>query len=131
MEEPGVDEGLQRLTVVIDGSADTDDSELADLAGQLRRQLLELDVESVDLARSDEVPDGAKPLDVVSVGALVVTLASGTLKAVVLLMDRWLQHRPVRGVKVTIGDDSIELTDASEAAQQRLVHAFVERHTES
>jgi hypothetical protein len=127
----GRDDGLHQVTVVLDGGPGTDEAEVAKLAGQLRRQLLGLDVESVELARTGDVPSGAKPLDPVSVGALVVTLAAGALKAVVAVVDLWLRHRPVRGVRLTIGRDTIEITDASEAAQQRLVEAFVDRHTES
>jgi hypothetical protein len=56
------------LTVVLDGGSDTDAPELAELTGQLRRRLLELDVERVELVRSAEVPVRAKPLDAVSIG---------------------------------------------------------------
>jgi hypothetical protein len=124
-----VDGDVQRLTVVLDGAAETDAHEVTDLTGQLRRQLLGLEVEAVEPVRNDDVPDGAKPLDAVSVGALVVTCTSGALRAVVMLVDKWLAHRPVRGAKLTIGDDSIELTDVSAADQQRLLQAFVDRNS--
>lgn len=116
------------MMVVLDGGTDTDAPELARLTGQLRGQLLELSVDTVELERSEEIPEGAKPLDPVTIGALVVTLGPAVLEAAVALVDRWLAHRPVRSAKLTIGGDSIELTQATAADQQRLVEAFVARH---
>jgi hypothetical protein len=131
MAVKGGDGHVQQVTVVIDGGPGTDDREVAELTSQLRRRLLELEVESVELERGGAIPEGAKPLDPTSIGALVVTLTTAVLPAALALVDTWLQHRPVRGVKVTIDGDSIEMTDASEAAQQRLLKAFVERHVGS
>lgn len=125
------DGGGRRLMVVLDGGSDTDAPELAELTGQLRRQLLELDVETVELARSAEVPEGAKPLDAVSLGALVVTAGPGMVTAVVGLVRKWLAHRPVRSAKLTIDGDSIELSGATAAEQERLIAAFVDRHNRS
>jgi hypothetical protein len=127
--ERRVDGGGRRLTVVLDGGTDTDARELAELTGQLRRQLLELDVETVELARSTEVPEGAKPLDAMSRGVLVVTAGPGLLKAVVGLVGEWLAHRPVRSAKLTIDGDSIELSDATAAEQEQLLAVFVDRHS--
>jgi hypothetical protein len=53
--------GAERLTLAVAGGPDTDDAELAELTGQLRRRLLELEVESVEPLRSTKVPPGAKP----------------------------------------------------------------------
>lgn len=114
--------------VVLDGGSDTDALELAELTGQLRRQLLELDVETVEPVRSAEVPEGAKPLDAMSIGALVVAAGPGVLKAVVGLVGEWLAHRPVRSAKLTIDGDSIELSDATAAERKQLIAAFVDRH---
>jgi hypothetical protein len=116
------------MTVVLEGGSDTDAAELARLTGQLRGQLLELDVETVELARGEEIPEGAKPLDPVTIGALVVTVGPAALEAAVALVDRWLSHRPVRSAKLTIAGDTIELTEATAADQQRLVDAFIARH---
>jgi len=91
--------------------------------------LLELDVETVELVRSTDVPEGAKPLDAVSIGALVVTAGPGLLKTVVELVGKWLARRPVRGAKLTIGGDTIELSEATAAEQQQLIAAFVDRHS--
>src|SRR5437879_1325102 len=96
--------GLERRILVLEGDTDTDAEELTALTAQLRWRLLELDVESVESVREGEVPLGAKPIDVVSVGAIVVMLSTAAVPAVVRLMEGWLQ-RPVLRIKVTIGGD--------------------------
>jgi hypothetical protein len=106
--------------------ADVDEQELADLVGQLRRRVLELDVDDVRPAPADtDVPDGAKSGALVAVAALVVSLAPSVLRSVLHLVETWMQHRPVRTVKVDIGGRVLELGRASAEQQQRLVEAFL------
>ena len=64
---------------------DADQPELAELTTWLRQELLELDVESVASVKMGDIPLGAKGLEAVGIGALVVNLAqsTGMLKAVV------------------------------------------------
>jgi hypothetical protein len=119
---------METLTVILDGGPDTDTEELAHLAEQLRRRLLELDVEAVDLVRTDDIPMGAKPIQAFSVGALAVTAAAGTVKAVVDLIRVWLKARPVRSAKITLDGDSLELVGASTADLESLARAFIDRH---
>ncbi|WP_405467485.1 hypothetical protein [Streptomyces canus] len=61
-------------------------------------------------------------------GALVVTAAPIALRAVMRLLETWIQHRPVRTVSVKIGEDSLEMQGVSSAEQGRLIDAFVARH---
>jgi hypothetical protein len=121
-------EAPSHLTLVVDGGSNTDAQEVSALTAQLRQRLLELDVERVELVRSSDIPIGAKPVDAVTIGALTVTLAPALVQAVVELVKSWLGSRPVRSAKVTIDGDSIELTHASQADQDRLTQAFVDRH---
>lgn len=122
------DTASSQLTVVVDGGLDSDDREVSELTGHLRDRLLELDVERVELIRETDVPEGAKPVDAVTVGALAVTLTPSIVQAVVELIKSWVGSRPVRGAKVTIDGDSIELTNVTEEDQERLTRAFIERH---
>ncbi|MEU5212696.1 hypothetical protein [Streptomyces sp. NPDC020742] len=118
--------GVSRLTLDLAGASDTDAEELQSLAAQLRRALLELDVEDVQLARGAEAPpEGAKPGEAVAVGALVVTAAPLLVRQVLQLVDTWLRNRPLRSVKVEFDGGSIELGHASAEDQRRLIDAFV------
>ncbi|WP_329172331.1 hypothetical protein OG754_10345 [Streptomyces decoyicus] len=118
--------GVSRLTLDLTGASDTDADELQSLGEQLRRALLELDVEDVQLARQGAAaPEGAKPGEVIAVGALVVTTVPLLVRQVLQLVDTWLRHRPLRSVTVEIDGDTIELGNASAEDQRRLIDAFV------
>jgi hypothetical protein len=119
------------LGVELVGARDSDAEELACLTGLLRRELLQLDVEEVRLARSAaETPLLAKSGEAVAVGALVVTAAPLLVPQVVKLIDTWLRNRPLRTVKVELDGRSIELGHASAEDQQRLIDAFINASTQ-
>lgn len=122
------DEAVQ-LTLALSGGTDSDARELDLLTAQLRQRLLELDVTSVNAVRSDEIPAGAKPVDPITIGALLVTLTPAVLQAVVSLVETWSAHRRVGNVKLTIDGDSIEF-DADPVLRQRAVELFLEKHAE-
>ncbi|MEU1601457.1 hypothetical protein ABZ468_54665 [Streptomyces sp. NPDC005708] len=118
----------RRMNLVLTGGPDSDQDELDALTFQLRDRLLELDVDRAELHRSGAVPPGSKPGEVVAVGALVVTMAPIALRAVMRLLETWIQHRPVRTVSVTIGEDSLDVQGVSSAEQRRLIDAFIATH---
>ncbi|GAA3159747.1 hypothetical protein GCM10010451_04410 [Streptomyces virens] len=123
-----VSRGTQRMRLVLTGQRDGDQEELDELTLRLRERLLELDVDDVEPVRSEDVPDGAKPVDAIAVGALAVTLAPIALRSVLDLVRTWIENRPVRTVALTLGEDSLELEAVSAADQQRLIDAFLAAH---
>jgi hypothetical protein len=118
----------ERMRLVLAGGQDSDQEELDQLTAQLRERLLELDVDDVEPVRSGDVPDGAKPVDAIAVGALAVTLAPIALRSVLDLVRTWIENRPVRTVSVSLGEDSLDLEAVSSADQQRIVDAFLAAH---
>jgi hypothetical protein len=120
----------ERLTLAIEGTSDTDREELARLTGQLRSQLLELDVDRVELVRGGKAPPGSKVADPVTIGAIIVTLAPAMIQAVIALVQNWHKggDHPVSGIKLTLGHDSLELTNASPEQLERLTRAFMAKH---
>jgi hypothetical protein len=121
----------ERLTLAIEGAPDSDAEELARLTGQLRSQLLELDVERVDLVRGGQAPSGSKVADPITIGAIIITLAPTVIQAVIGLVQNWHKDHPVSSVKVTLGDDSLELSNASPKQLEQLAQAFIARHSTS
>jgi hypothetical protein len=114
-------------------SEDGADAERLDaLAGFLRQELLQLDVEDVSALPAGEPPPGSRGFDVVAVGGLLVTLGRSAegMRAVVRAVQHWLGRGQGvrRTVRLEIGDDVLELSEASAADQQRLVDLFVSRH---
>ncbi len=111
-------DGEVRLQLVEDGA---DAERLDTLTGYLRSELLQLDVDDVSRVQTGDVPPGARAIDVVALGGLIVSLgrtATG-LKDVVATIRRWLSG----------GDGVLELSEVSAAEQDRLVDLFVRRHS--
>ncbi|BCB76744.1 hypothetical protein GCM10022251_49900 [Phytohabitans flavus] len=112
-----------------------DDAETGErLARRLRNQIRELDVESVVPASPAAVPPaGAKGVDPLTLGALIVTLSAsgGVFVALINTVGAWLGRQTGRHrVSLTIDGDTIELDGATSAQQRQLVEAFLRRHAE-
>jgi hypothetical protein len=102
------------------------------LTGYLREELVQLDVGRVTRLSAGPPPPGARALDVVAVGGLLVSLTSSavSLTAVISAIRSWLsrdegRHRTIR---LEIDGDVLELSDASAADERRLMGLFVGRH---
>ncbi len=118
-----------KLDVQVDLGSDAEAEEVAEATLQLRRDLLDLDVEAVELARAGEPPPGTRAVDFIALGTLIVTVAnSGLLNAVVAGMRSWLGDHPQRSIKLKLGEDVLELTGVSSEEQRRLADAWLRRN---
>jgi hypothetical protein len=108
---------------------DVDPEQLDQLTQSLRRELLELDVDSVDQATAGPAPTGTRGLELAVIGALLVKAqASAELLAKVVGVVRgWLSNarRDSRTLRLTLNGQSIELTHATDDQQQQLVDQFI------
>ncbi|GAA0454618.1 hypothetical protein Ade02nite_03110 [Paractinoplanes deccanensis] len=110
------------------------DAERLDLlTGQVRDQLRQLDVDDVAPLRADQAPPaGARAMDVGAVGALLVMLGNSAtgLREVVTVVRGWLGRGDGtrRTVRLELGGDVLELSEVTEAEQQRLIDLFVRKH---
>ena len=120
-----------QLMLNLDAGPETDAEELAELTRQLREDLMELSVEAVDLVRAGKAPEGAKAGDPVAWGTLLVTLAAsgGVLTTLISALQSWLTRHERRSVTLEIGGDKLEMTGISSEGQQRLIDAWISRHT--
>jgi hypothetical protein len=97
---------------------------------RLRDQLRELDVESVECARSLEMPDGAKG-DAMTIGTLLVTLsaAGGVLTTLINAVQAWASGRAKRSLEIHLGPDKLTIAGGIDRqTQAQLVRAFLERN---
>lgn len=120
-----------RLTVVESGA---DSERLATLTGLLREELLQLDVESVAVQRAEAVPSGARAVEPAAVAGLLVVVGRSvdSLRSVIRVLRQWLARggdATARTVRLEIGGDVLQLSDASPADQDRLIELFVRRHS--
>jgi hypothetical protein len=121
-----------QLAAVVDAGPDSDAEELAELTQRLRGQLLELDVDAVEPATEGEAPAGAKGIELLAIGGLVVQFAmkSEILRSVVDATSAWLGRQQGRSVKLTLDGDTLEVTGVSSDEQRRLVDLWVARHAD-
>ncbi|MEO3812117.1 hypothetical protein ABGB17_24235 [Sphaerisporangium sp. B11E5] len=109
-------------------AGDGDPEELAELTGDLRGELLDLDdVLSAGPPPPEDVPGTAKGLGAV-VGWLVVQLGTlEGLRAVVDAVRSWVS-RSGRTVEISIDGDTLKLTAVTAEQQQRIIDAWLARH---
>lgn len=119
------------LTLEINVGADSDADEIDHAARQLRNELLELDVDSVEPASADDVPAGAKGVDAAAFGALIVQWAgSSGLHALATVLADWLNRDKSRSIELQMGEDVIVVSGISAADQSRLIEQWIMRHGE-
>jgi hypothetical protein len=125
-----VSDPTARLAVEVSAGPFADAEELEELVAQLRRELLELDVESVDRARGGPAPRGARAVDVLALGTLLVSLAdpATVLPSVVAAVQVWSSGRSQRSVKLELDGDVLEVTGLSSGDQRRLIDGWLDRH---
>ncbi|WP_433380100.1 hypothetical protein [Streptosporangium sp. CA-115845] len=102
--------------------------EVAQAAVLLRRDLLQLDILAVDAIPS-ALPEGAKGVDVGTIGVMLVSLVEPVgITAVIDLISAWVGRGPGRSVRIELGEDVLEITRVSRADQRRLIDHWIERH---
>lgn len=113
-------------------SDDADSEALADGVVALGQELADLDVTDVAPAAAGDAPPGAKGVELLALGGLIVKLgrSSRVLREVVDAVRDWVGRTGARSVKMTIDGDVLEVTGASTSEVQVLVDTWVRRHGE-
>jgi hypothetical protein len=124
-----VENNLQILLTEEDAEAER----VAELTGYLREELLDLEVENVTALSGGEVPPGARAVDVTQIGALLVTLGSSAaaLNQVMTVIRSWLgrRHDTHPSLRVQMGDDVLEMSEATDDQVAEAFKIFVQRHS--
>lgn len=100
------------LILTVDLGEDTDPGELDFQTRRLRKELLDLPLESADLLTSGEPPpEGAKSVEGVTLGALGLAILPEFIPKLVEYLQSWVSRDDQRKIKVKAknGDRSIEL----------------------
>jgi hypothetical protein len=123
-----VDRPLQ-VAIEVDAGASADAEELDALTAQLQCELQELDLEAVGRVRQGQAPPGARAVDVLALGTLLVTIARPVmLSSAVEVVRCWLSGRSQRSVKLEIDGDVLEVTGLSTDDQRALISAWLARN---
>ena len=103
-----------------------DAGELAELAGLLRGELLDLDVSGVDLLPDGVVPPGAKGVAAIA-GWLAVQLGPKALRVVLAKVADWVTRND-REIVVSYGGDTLKLGRATREQQEKIIDGWLARH---
>ena len=125
-------ERVARLALRIAAGPEADAAELAELAVDLRDQLLELDIESADHATVGQAPPGTRAGEILLAGALTVMLAQSSklLIALIETVQSWVSRSGGRSVKLDIDGDVLEVTGITRKDQRELIQIWIDRHTD-
>src|SRR3954453_2595177 len=116
-ERPAGETGQITLAAVVEADEGYDAEGVGELTRRLRSELLDLDIEAVDPAPSDEAPAGAKGMELLGSGGLgggFLVRADG-LKSVAPAAAAWVGRQRARSVKLTLDGDVLEVTGLSSA----------------
>jgi hypothetical protein len=108
-------------------AGDSDPEEVAQLGQRLRRDIQQLDVDSVEFARGGVAPAGAKG-DPVTMATLAVTLAPVVLKSLFDLLQGWTSRHDKSTVTIEMGSDKLTLTGSPSKEQLQVIQAALQRH---
>ncbi len=125
-------ERVARLVLRIAAGPEADAAELAELAVDLREQLLELDIECADQVTVGAAPPGARAGEIFLAGALSVLLAQSSklLTALIETVQSWVSRDGGRSVKLDINGDVLEVTGITRKDQRELIQIWIDRHTD-
>jgi hypothetical protein len=128
--------------VVTVEEAGADPARLEELALQLRTELLDTDARDVTRLHEGEAPPGTRAAELAAVGGLLVSTATSltSLSQIIDVVRQWLRRghpqqpgaeSPAQGrsVELTLGQNTLRLSMASEEEQAKLIAAFLHAAT--
>jgi len=79
-----------------------DTAELDELTRQLRAEVEELNIDSVEQISAGVAPKGTKAVDFTVIGQMAVTLAPTIVPPLFELLKSWVERKPSTPVRVTV-----------------------------
>jgi len=79
-----------------------DVTELDELTRQLRAEVADLNVDSIQQVSEGVVPKGTKAVDMAAIGQMAITLAPAIVPPLFGLLKSWVERKPSTPVKVTV-----------------------------
>lgn len=121
-----------KLTVKQEIGHEIESNELEFLSQQLRKELMDLDVAYVDHISTSNSDEKTKVGPAFHWGELLIALAAsgGVLHALIAFLREWSLLRQNKTIiKLELDGDKIEVAGNPSNEQQRLIDAWLERHS--
>jgi len=81
---------------------DGDSNELDELTRQLKTEIEEIRVDSVEQVSKGNAPEGTKSVDWASIGQIAITLAPTLIPPLFDLLKSWIDRKPSTPVKIKV-----------------------------
>jgi hypothetical protein len=81
---------------------DGDRAELDELTRQLRAEVEELHIDSVEQVSAGNAPEGTKAADLTAIGQMAVTLAPAIVPPLFDLLKSWVERKPSTPVRIKV-----------------------------
>jgi hypothetical protein len=79
-----------------------DVAELDELTRQLRTEMGELNVDSIEQVSAGVAPPGTKAVDLAAIGQMAITLAPAVIPPLFDLLKSWVERKPSTPVKIRV-----------------------------
>lgn len=124
--------GTTEAALTFTAAPEADLEEVDRLTRGLWAEVKQLELDLTPFAAPGDTPDGAKAVDAVTLGAVVVALSAsgGVFTSLIETLRDWLGRQSSRHrISVTVGEDTLKLERATTAEREKLIEAFVRRHS--
>lgn len=121
----GVTEELvARITMLSDDGTEADDA-----SRQLRSELLDLDDLLASSPNGAAPPEGARSVELIAIGTLLVTVLAQpeVLAGLLEHIGGWIQRRGRGRIEIEIDNQRLIIEDASRQERRRLIEAYIEK----
>lgn len=122
---------VSKLILNLTLDPETNAEELSETTQQLRQELLEIDLDSVDFVSSGEAPSQTKSGDPITLGALLLTLAAsgGVITTLINALQSWTTRHERHSVTLEIDGDKLEIHGISSDEQKQLISSWLARNS--
>jgi len=84
-------------------------AELDELTRQLRTEINEINIDSVEQVSAGAAPEGTKAADFAAIGQMAVTLAPAIVSPLFDLLKSWVERKPSTPVKGKVGKKTTQI----------------------
>jgi hypothetical protein len=131
MPETSPETSELRLLLELETGADEDELDL--LTRELRRELIDQGVDYFEAVSGEPIPQGAKAVDPITIGALALAVTPVLLPKLIEFLNSWTMRAENRKIKIKtqVGDRSIELEYSPSAISEEELMKLTSRLTKA